>query len=60
MMMSRSRKMLWALATGAVTFGWLQAWEMTNFSDFWTQFITQFLNALITALFGGDYSTLLA
>ena len=52
--MQRYWKKIAALSCGGVTFGWLQAWEMIDFAQLWTQWLSALLAALATALFGGD------
>jgi len=54
--MRRYQRWLRVLAGGAVTLGWLQAWELIDFASFFTQFLAQLLAALVTALLGGDAS----
>jgi hypothetical protein len=59
-MQRRYWKTFAALSYGAITLGWLQAWELVNFSSIWTNFITMLLSALVTILFGGDAGQLFA
>ena len=58
--MRRYRKLIAALSFGGITLGWLQAWEMINFSDIWAGLLTTLLAALATILFGGDATTFFA
>lgn len=58
-MMHRHMKLIRALSCGALTLGWLQAFEMVSFSEIATMFITMLLSALVTMLFGGDASMLM-
>lgn len=57
-MKKRCYRKLYALSSGAITFGWLQGFEMVSFSDIFTSLLTTLLALLATVLFGGDVSTL--
>ena len=48
--MARWQKRLYLLATGAVTFGWLQAFQGLNFNGLFAGFLTTIFSALVAAL----------
>jgi len=54
--MVRYRKLLAAVSCGGITFGWLQAWGMLNFSEIWTNFLAMLLSVLVSILLGGNVS----
>ncbi len=49
----RHYRTLYALSTGGITLGFLQAVEGIRFSDIWAQIIAQFLSLLVALFFGG-------
>ena len=55
-MKTRVYRKLYAVSCGAITLGWLQAFEMLNFSDIFSSLLTTILAVLVTVLFGGDVS----
>lgn len=56
----RLRKWCVALSWGGVTLGFLQAFEMINFAEIVTSFLSVFLSLLVTLLLGGDPTTWMA
>ena len=55
-MKTRAYRKLYAVSCGAITLGWLQAFEMVSFSDIFTSLFTTIMAVLVTVLFGGDVS----
>ncbi len=55
----RMQRRVALLATGGVTLGILQGFQMVNFSWVFTQFFSQLLSALVVILFGGNAQQLL-
>lgn len=56
----RYRKWCVALSSGGITLGFLQAFEMVNFAEIVTSFLSVLLSLLVTLLLGGDPTTLMA
>ena len=50
--MQRYRWWIRALACGAVTLGFFQAFSTINYSSIFTTFITQLLSVIVSLLFG--------
>ena len=53
----RYRRLVQALACGAITLGWLEGFQMVSWSNIWTQFFITLFSAVITALLGGIPTT---
>jgi len=49
----RYRRLFQALACGAITLGWLEGFQMVNWSSIWMQFLITLFSAVITAFLGG-------
>ena len=56
--MRRYQKLLAACSCGGITLGWLQAWELLNFSNIWTELVISLLTILLYVLTGQDASEL--
>ncbi len=56
---NRFRRWCVAVSTGGITLGILQGFGLVNFAYLFTQFLTTWLAALVAALLGGSWSSLI-